>query len=302
VGLQRLGIRPGDRVAAYLPNIPETLVAFAATASIGAVWASCAPELGARSVIDRFAQLDPAVLLAIGSYGFRDRMIDRRDEVAAIRAGLPSLRHVIEVPYGPHQLPASLSWDELTAEPAALAFEPVAFEHPLYVLFSSGTTRRPKAIVHSHGGILLEHLKSHALSWDLKPDGRLLWFTTTTWIDARVSSAAAARVIIRCLILAKALVRLRRRRAGSGRLLRRRCGRALRGRPKRKSGHQRDAWFPRGARARPLAARQRQGSAPPACRVEGVTRGRLLTRSSSQQPNPDRTCPRVSTIFHGRRS
>jgi acetoacetyl-CoA synthetase len=181
-GLQRLGVTSGDRVVAYMPNIPETLVAFAATASLGAVWASCAPELGARSVVDRLAQLDPTVLLAVGGYGFRDGSIDRRGEVGAIRAGLPTLRHVVGVRYGEHELPDALGWDDLLAEPGILAFEPVPFEHPLYVLFSSGTTGPPKAIVHGHGGILLEHLKSHALSWDLNPGGRLLWFTTTTWM------------------------------------------------------------------------------------------------------------------------
>jgi acetoacetyl-CoA synthetase len=175
-GLLRLGVGPGDRVVAYMPNIPETLVAFAATASIGAVFASCAPELGARSVVDRLAQLEPAVLLAVGGYGFRDRSIDRRDEVATIRAALPTLRHVVHVPYGDHALSDALSWDELLAEPGPLAFEPVAFDHPLFVLFSSGTTARPKAIVHGHGGILLEYLKAHSFSWDLKPGGRLLWF------------------------------------------------------------------------------------------------------------------------------
>ena len=101
-GLLRLGVQPGERVVAYMPNIPETLVAFAAAASIGAVWASCAPELGARSVVDRLAQLDPAVLLTVDGYGFRDRLVDRRAEVAAIRAALPSLRHVVHVPYGEH--------------------------------------------------------------------------------------------------------------------------------------------------------------------------------------------------------
>jgi acetoacetyl-CoA synthetase len=181
-GLVRLGVGPGDRVVAYLPNIPETLVAFAATASLGAVWASCAPELGPRSVVDRLAQLDPAVLLTVGGYGFRDRSIDRREEVATIRAALPTLRHVVHVPYGDHVVPDALSWDELLAEPGPLAFDPVAFDHPLFVLFSSGTTGRPKAIVHGHGGILLETFKAHAFSWDLKPGGRLLWFTTTSWM------------------------------------------------------------------------------------------------------------------------
>ena len=168
-GLVRLGVGPGDRVAGYMPNIPETLVAFAAAASLGAIWVSCAPELGARSVVDRLAQLDPTVLLAVGGYGFRDRSIDRREELKTIRAALPTLRHVVHVPYGEHMVPDAISWDDLLAEPGPLEFLPVAFDHPLFVLFSSGTTGRPKAIVHGHGGILLELLKAHAFSWDLKP-------------------------------------------------------------------------------------------------------------------------------------
>jgi acetoacetyl-CoA synthetase len=181
-GLQRLGVRPGDRVVAYLPNIPETLIAYVAAASIGAVWASCAPELGPRSVVDRLVQLEPSVLLTVGGYGFRDRSIDRRDEVAAVREALPTLRHVVHVPYGEYLVPDALPWDDLLAEPAPLEFLPVDFDHPLHVLFSSGTTGRPKAIVHGHGGILLEYVKAHGLCWDLKPGGRLQWFTTTSWM------------------------------------------------------------------------------------------------------------------------
>ncbi|HEY8703407.1 MAG TPA: acetoacetate--CoA ligase [Gaiellaceae bacterium] len=197
-GLQRLGVGPGDRVVAYLPNIPETLVAFAATASLGAVWASCAPELGPRSVVDRLVQLEPAVLLTVGGYGFRDRSVDRREEVATIRAALPTLRHVVHVPYGDHVVPDAVSWDELLAEPGPLAFDPVAFDHPLFVLFSSGTTGRPKAIVHGHGGILLECLKAHAFSWDLKPGGRLLWFSTTSWM---MWNALVAALLVRSSIV-----------------------------------------------------------------------------------------------------
>jgi acetoacetyl-CoA synthetase len=198
-GLVRLGVGRGDRVAAYLPNIPETLVAFAATASLGAVWASCAPELGARSVIDRLTQLEPTVLLAVGGYGYRDRSIDRGSEVAAIRAALPSLRHVVHVPYGEHAVPDAVTWDELLAEPGpSLAFEPVAVDHPLFVLFSSGTTARPKAIVHGHGGILLELLKGHAFSWDLKPGSRLLWYTTTSWM---MWNALVAALLVRSSIV-----------------------------------------------------------------------------------------------------
>ncbi len=199
-GLARLGVVPGDRVAAYLPNIPETAVAFAATASLGAVWVSCAPELGSRSVVDRLAQLDPKVLLAVGGYGFRDRTIDRREEVATIRAALPTLEHVVHVPFGDSDdaLPDARSWDELLAEPGPLAFEPVPFDHPLFVLFSSGTTGRPKAIVHGHGGILLELLKAHAFSWDLKPGGRLLWFSTTSWM---MWNALVAALLVRSSIV-----------------------------------------------------------------------------------------------------
>ena len=139
-GLARLGVGPGDRVVAYMPNIPETLVAFAATASLGAVWASCAPELGARSVIDRLVQLEPTVLLAVGGYGFRDRSIDRREEVAAIRAALPTLRHVVHVPYGEHAVPRRALLGRAARRAGPLEFLPVAFDHPLFVLFSSGTT------------------------------------------------------------------------------------------------------------------------------------------------------------------
>jgi acetoacetyl-CoA synthetase len=197
-GLKRLGVGPGDRVVAFAPNIPETLIAFAATASLGAVWATCAPELGVRSVVDRLAQLEPTVLLAVDGYGFRDRRIDRRDEVATVRAALPSLRHVVHVPYGGRTLPDALAWDDLLSEDGPLEFLPVAFEHPLFVLFSSGTTGPPKPIVHGHGGILLEYLKAHALSWDLKPGGRLLWFSTTSWMmwNALVSALLVRSSIV----------------------------------------------------------------------------------------------------------
>ena len=181
-GLQRLGVSKGDRVAAYMPNIPETLAAFIATASLGAIWATCAPEFGARSVIGRFGQIEPRVLLTVGGYGYRNRYVDRVAEVETIRGQIPSIEHVVAMPYGEAQIPDALAWEQFTAEEAALEFDPVPFDHPLYVLFSSGTTGLPKAIVHGHGGQLIEHHKNQGLGWDLKPGGRLLWFSTTAWM------------------------------------------------------------------------------------------------------------------------
>jgi acetoacetyl-CoA synthetase len=189
-GLQRLGVGPGDRVAAYLPNIPETLVAFLATVSLGAIWATCAPEFGARAVISRFAQIEPKVLLAVAGYTYRKREIDRRDEVAVIRRSLPSAPLVVHVPYGPHALPDAIAWDDLLAVAAPLEFQRVPFDHPLHVLFSSGTTGLPKAIVHGHGGILTEHLMAQALGLDVRPGDRLLWFTTTSWMMWSFQSSA----------------------------------------------------------------------------------------------------------------
>ena len=184
-GLQRLGVGPGDRVVAYLPNIPETLVAFLATASLGAVWATCAPEFGARAVIGRFGIVAPKVLLAVAGYGYGAKHVDRRAEVAAIRAELASLEHVVHVPYAggaDDALPGAHAWADLLAEPGPLRFDPMPFDHPLCVLFSSGTTGLPKPIVHGHGGILVEGFKNLGLSWDLQPGDRLLWFSTTAWM------------------------------------------------------------------------------------------------------------------------
>lgn len=181
-GLQRLGVRRGDRVVAYLPNISETVVAFLATASLGAIWASCAPEFGARSIVDRFGQLDPTLLLVVPGYVYGDKTVDRSAEVAEIRAGLPTVKHVVSVPYSGGELADTISWEELLHEPGALDFDPVPFDHPLVVLYTSGTTGKPKPIVHGHGGLLLEQLKTMSLSWDLRPHDRLLWFTTTAWM------------------------------------------------------------------------------------------------------------------------
>jgi acetoacetyl-CoA synthetase len=200
-GLERIGVRPGDRVVGYLPNIPETLVAFLATAALGATWSACSPEMGVRGVLDRFGQLEPTVLVAVDGYRHGTRAYDRRDAVAAIRAGLPTLRATVAVPYlaADHGgIPDALVWDDLLAEPAGLAFEPVAFEQPLFILFSSGTTGRPKAIVHGHGGILLEHLKALGLHTDLGPADRFLWQTTTSWMmwDYLVSGLLLGSTIV----------------------------------------------------------------------------------------------------------
>ncbi|MFD8687461.1 acetoacetate--CoA ligase [Streptomyces sp. NPDC059651] len=197
-GLRDLGVGRGDRVAAYLPNIPEALVLLLACASLGAVFSSCSPEFGSRSVQDRWRQIAPKVLVTVTGYRSGDRLVDRASDVAAIRAALPSLTHTVTVPYAGPDLESALSWDELLTETGDLVFEQVDFVHPLYVLFSSGTTGLPKPIVHGHGGILLEHLKMLALHHDLGPGDRFLWFSTTGWMmwNYLVSGLAVGSAVV----------------------------------------------------------------------------------------------------------
>lgn len=182
--LVELGVRRGDRVAGYLPNTPEALVSFLATAAIGAVWAGCASELGPSGAADRLGQVEPVVLVTAGGYSYGDKLVDRSTEVAELRRRITSLNHVVDIEYGVFSVDDALSWSTLMEQhqDAAPTYEPVPFDHPLTVLFSSGTTGKPKPIVHGHGGILLEHLKNHALSWDLGPGDCLLWYTTTSWM------------------------------------------------------------------------------------------------------------------------
>ena len=186
-GLVRLGVTRGDRVVAYLPNIPEAVVALLATSSLGAIWSSCAPDFGTRAVVDRFSQLEPKVLIAVDGYRYGGRDFDRARELADIESALPSLRATVVLPYlRPDATPARsedrMSWAELASESAPLEFAQLPFEHPLWVLYTSGTTGLPKGLVHSQGGILLEHLKSIALHQDLGADDRFFWFTTTGWM------------------------------------------------------------------------------------------------------------------------
>jgi acetoacetyl-CoA synthetase len=191
-GLAGAGVRIGDRVGGYLPNVPEALIAMLAAASLGAVWSSCSPDFGATSVIDRFAQISPKVLVASPGYQYNGKAYDRRAEVARIAAQLPGLGTVVltgEVD-GPGTAPldlagvAVLAWDGLGGPnpPAETTCAPVPFAHPLWVLYSSGTTGLPKPIVHGHGGIVLEHLKALSFHQDLRPGDAFFWLTTTGWM------------------------------------------------------------------------------------------------------------------------
>jgi acetoacetyl-CoA synthetase len=188
-GLRALGFGRGDRVVAYMPNIPEAIVAFLATASIGAVWSSCSPDFGPAGVVDRFAQIEPKVLLAVDGYRYGGKDFDRRQVVAQLQEAMPSLERTVVLPYlredpDTSALRDAMRWEELLTEGegAPPRFDRVPFDHPLWVLYSSGTTGLPKAIVQGQGGILLEHLKKLNLHIDAHPGDRLFWFTTTGWM------------------------------------------------------------------------------------------------------------------------
>ncbi len=184
--LSDMGVRAGDRVVAYVPNIPEAVVAFLATASLGAVWSSCPPEFGVRSVVERFEQIAPRVLVVVDGYRYGGKAHDRADAVAEIRRSLPSVERTVLIPYldpgAGARFPETVPWADLLAARGTLRFTPVPFDHPLWILYSSGTTGLPKGIVQGHGGILLEHLKALALHLDLRPEDRFFWFTTTGWM------------------------------------------------------------------------------------------------------------------------
>lgn len=195
--LRGLGVRPGDRVAGYLPNTAEALVAFLASASVGAVWSACAPDYGAAGAAARFAQLAPVVLVAADGYQWNGAALDRRAQVTELRRLLPSLRATVHVPYlglaappaaGPGD--ASLTWEQAVSGPAAPPDEPAGFDTPLWVLFSSGTTGRPKGIVHGHGGIVIEHCKMLGLHLDLGPGRPLFWYTSTNWVMWNIVASA----------------------------------------------------------------------------------------------------------------
>ncbi|MBS1677675.1 MAG: acetoacetate--CoA ligase [Actinobacteria bacterium] len=185
-GLRSLGVEEGDRVVAYLPNLAEAVVAFLAVASLGAIWSSASPDFGTGSLVDRFAQIEPKVLIAVDGYRYGGKDFDRTDVVRHLREAMPTLEHTVLLPYlDPEaRMEGTITWEELLAsgEGAGLTFTRVPFDHPLWVLYSSGTTGLPKAIVQGQGGMLLEQLKVIHLQVDAKPGDRLFWFTTTGWM------------------------------------------------------------------------------------------------------------------------
>lgn len=185
--LRAMGIRRGDRVAAFLPNIPEAVIAFLACASIGAIWSSCSPDFGVMSVVDRFKQIEPRVLLTVDGYMYGGKVFDRRPTISAIQKALPTLETTVLVPYlyrtsQTAEALRSMAWRDLITFPPSLDFIQLPFDHPLWVLYSSGTTGLPKPIVHGHGGIILELMKGLGLHLDLQANDRFFWQTTTGWM------------------------------------------------------------------------------------------------------------------------
>ena len=181
--LREQGVAPGDRVIGYLPNIAEAVIAFLATASIGAVWSACGQDYSAKAALDRLGQLEPEVLVTADGYRYGGKVHDKRADIAALRAGLPRLRATVVVSRLGGEVPDSLGWARVSAPgDIEIATESVEFDHPLWILFSSGTTGLPKGIVHGHGGVLVEHLKATALQSDIGPDDVFFWYTSPSWM------------------------------------------------------------------------------------------------------------------------
>jgi acetoacetyl-CoA synthetase len=185
--LGNMGVKRGDRVVAYIPNIPEAIIAFLACAAIGATWSSCSPDFGTRSVIDRFKQIEPKVLLIVDGYQYGGKSFDCLTAISELQQSLLSLENTVLIPYlqldaGPGEMDGILMWDDLLIEGGELFFEQVPFDHPLWVVYSSGTTGLPKGLVHGHGGILLELMKFTGLHMDVHPGDRFFWFSTTGWV------------------------------------------------------------------------------------------------------------------------
>jgi acetoacetyl-CoA synthetase len=202
-GLRDAGVGQGDRVAGFLPNCPEAVIAMLATASIGAIWSSCSPDFGVNGVVDRFGQIEPKVLFATDGYFYNGKRIDSLPIVAGIIAELASVETTVIVPFlgaadGVAAVTDAVPWDDFAVAGAELVFEPVEFDHPLYIMYSSGTTGVPKCIVHGHGGSLLQHLKEHVLHTNISSDDRMFYFTTCGWMmwNWLVSGLAAGATLI----------------------------------------------------------------------------------------------------------
>ena len=184
--LRAAGVAPGDRVAGFLPNLPETVIAMLAATSVGAVWSSCSPDFGTEGVVDRLGQVEPRVLFATDRYVYNGKTHDCLQRVCEISRAIPAIEHIVMVPYlGPAStghLEEAMTWDEFIQDATEIEFERLPFDHPLYILFSSGTTGVPKCIVHGAGGTLLQHLKELILHTDLKPGDRMCYFTTCGWM------------------------------------------------------------------------------------------------------------------------
>ena len=196
--LRNMGIRKGDRVVSFMPNIPQATIAFLACASIGAVWSGCSPDFGTRSVTDRFQQIEPKALFAVDGYQYGGKVFDCRPVIKKLQENLPTLERTILTPYvqsevGIEDLKSAVLWDDLLRESAPLEFEQVAFDHPIWVVYSSGTTGLPKPIVHGHGGVLLEFMKLQGLHLDVNPGDVFFWFSTTGWIMWNVVQGSLLR-------------------------------------------------------------------------------------------------------------